>query len=265
MMNPKEEIISLENLSTGYRSNGKENIIVTRNISASLCAGELTCLLGRNGAGKSTLLKTLSGFIPPAGGAMRMNGRNLEDFPPLELARRVGVVLTDRPDMENMTAQDLVALGRSPYTGFWGRLSESDRRIVDEAMSLVRIENLKGRMVATLSDGELQKTMIAKALAQQTPVIFLDEPSAFLDFPSKVEIMMLLRKLAREENKTIFMSTHDLDIALKIADKVWLIDKEYGVSVGSPSQLARKGEIARYFNDGYVEYDEATNSFKIGG
>ena len=133
------------------------------------------------------------------------------------MSRLIGIVLTEKPDVQNMTIEELVGMGRSPYTGFWGTLDDEDKKIVGEAIQLVGIENLQGRMVHTLSDGERQKVMIAKALAQQTPIIYLDEPTAFLDFPSKVETMQLLRRLALEEQKTIFLSTHDVELSLQLA------------------------------------------------
>ena len=172
--------------------------MVAEGIDAAIRSGELTCLLGANGVGKSTLLRTLSAFQPKLGGEIMIAGKEIEAYTDKELSQTIGVVLTEKPDIRNMTVRELVALGRSPYTGFWGTLHDEDWQVVDEAIDAVRISSLRERMVHTLSDGERQKVMIAKALAQQTPVIFLDEPTAFLDFPSKVEMMQLLRRLARE-------------------------------------------------------------------
>ncbi len=147
-----------------------------------------------------------------------------------------------------MTVRELIGMGRSPYTGFWGKLSRADDEIVDKAIGLVNIHPLASRMLHTLSDGERQKAMIAKALAQETPVIYLDEPTAFLDFPSKVEIMQLLHHLTRETDKTIFsLSTHDLELALQIADKIWLMDKVNGITSGTPEDLALEGYLSRFF------------------
>lgn len=226
------ETIKAIGLTTGYRSGGKEKR-VGENINASLFSGELTALLGRNGAGKSTLMRTLAGFQPPLAGRVEVEGRRLSDYRGRELAQRVSVVLTEKPVLENMDAEALVGLGRAPYTGFWGGLSEKDREAVDRAIKLVGIENLRKREVQSLSDGERQKVMIAKALAQDTPVIFLDEPTAFLDYPSKVELMKLLGELAKSENKTVFVSTHDLEIALRLSDRFWMLDKEKGLTVTS--------------------------------
>ena len=202
----------LQNLSTGYHGRHRTHV-VAQHISAQLEVGCLTCLLGPNGAGKSTLLRTLANFQPAIEGRMLLDGQSLERYTPREIARCIGVVLTERPNVGDMTVEELVAMGRSPYTGFWGGLQAEDRMAVNEAIGLVGIEVLRRRRVQSLSDGERQKVMIAKVLAQQTPIIFLDEPTAFLDFPSKVEMMLLLRRLAHEMQKTVFLSTHDLELA----------------------------------------------------
>lgn len=257
-----EITVNLRNLSTGYIS-GRDTRIITSGINASLHAGELTCLLGQNGAGKSTLLKTLSSFIPAVKGDIELFGMPLGSYSNSALAKLIGVVLTDRVSLGNMSARELAGLGRSPYTGFWGGLSLEDKAIVDEAMALVGISSLSDRMVDTLSDGERQKVMIAKALAQQTKVIFLDEPTAFLDFPSKVELMQLLLSLARSQGKTVFMSTHDLELALLTADKIWLVDKSRGVTTGTPEDLALNGALASYFEREGVRFDASTGLFGI--
>ena len=249
-----EPAIRIESLSTGYRA--KNNVrIVARDISATINGGELTCLLGPNGAGKSTLLRTLSGFMPPIKGDITILGRNLRQYTDKELAKTIGVVLTEKTDLRNMSVEELVGLGRSPYTGFWGTLNDNDRQIVSDAIRMVGIESLRDRMVQTLSDGERQKVMIAKALAQQTPVIFLDEPTAFLDFPSKVELMQLLHNLSRTTGKTIFLSTHDLELALQLADTIWLIDQDNGVTTGSPVRLATDGSLKRFFSQRNISFD----------
>ena len=261
-MRHNTETIRVVGLETGYRS-GNKITVITRGISASLYSGELTCLLGPNGAGESTLLKTLTAFLPPVKGDIFIENKPLSDYSDAELSKVIGVVLTEKLNLNNMSVEELVGLGRSPYTGFWGHMNDNDRRIVAEAISLVGIESLSGRMIQTLSDGERQKVMIAKALAQETPVIFLDEPTAFLDYPSKVEIMQLLQRLAREKNKTIFLSTHDLELAHQIADKIWLLDKLHGVTIGTPEDLALDGEMSRYFHREGVVFDRESGLFKI--
>lgn len=256
------EPVKLVNLTTGYK-NKEASIPITDGIDAILYSSELTCLLGPNGAGKSTLLKTLSAFIPPLEGEIFIKGKVLGDYSPRELAKQMGVVLTERPIIDDITVQELVAMGRSPYTNLWDRLSDNDHLLISRALELVGIESFRDRRVDTLSDGERQKVMIAKVLAQETPIIFLDEPTAFLDYPGKVEIMQLLKSLARANHLTVFLSTHDLEIALQIADKVWLLDKENGLTIGSPQDLGDTGMIATYFNRPGLEYDSVNRMFRI--
>lgn len=258
----KQETVKVVNLTTGYSSK-KGNTEVTRDINASLYSGELTCLLGPNGAGKSTLLKTLTAFLAAIKGEILINGVRLNDYSDSDLSKEIGVVLTDKISLNNLSVDELIEMGRSPYTGFWGRMSSHDRKVVTEAIASVGITNLRGRMTQTLSDGERQKVMIAKALAQETPIIFLDEPTAFLDFHSKVEIMQLLKKLARDNNKTIFLSTHDLELALQVADKIWLIDGEHGVTIGTPEDLSIGGDMDMYFHRDGVVFDSNSGLFKI--
>ena len=241
----REETIRIEGLAIGYR--GRHGVKkVAEGITDTIYSGELTCLLGVNGAGKSTLLRTLSGFLPPVSGEITILGKPLRDYREKDLSTVIGVVLTERTNLQNMTVTELVGMGRSPYTGFWGRLSAADRRKVDEALLLVGIGALRDRLVQTLSDGERQKVMIAKALAQETPIIFLDEPTAFLDYPSKVEILQLLHRLSQEMGKTVFLSTHDLELALRVADRVWLMTKQGEVKSGSPENLVVDPETGRF-------------------
>lgn len=255
------ETIRLENLSIGYR-NGKNTRTVAEDINASLHSGCLTCLLGANGIGKSTLLRTLSAFQPKLSGNIFIGGKQIENYGKKELSRLIGVVLTSKPDVRNMTVSELVGLGRSPYTGFWGNLSEHDNVIVSRSIEMVGISSLSERMVYTLSDGERQKVMIAKALAQQTPVIFLDEPTAFLDFPSKVEIMQLLKHLSRETDKTIFLSTHDMSLALQISDCIWLMQNN-SLSIGTPNELARGKALSNFIERDGIIFDKETLTIRI--
>ena len=263
------ETIILKNLSIGYRTkNGTR--LVAEGINAAIRQGELTCLLGANGVGKSTLLRTLSAFQPALSGEVLIAndgnssdaGTSLTSLSDKELSRLIGVVLTEKPDVKNMTVRELVALGRSPYTGFWGTLHDDDWQVVDEAIDAVRIPQLRERMVHTLSDGERQKVMIAKALAQQTPIIFLDEPTAFLDFPSKVEMMQLLRRLAKEGQKTIFLSTHDFELALQVADRLWLMEPSR-LNVGTPRELAQSGALARYVERPGISFDAESLTVRV--
>lgn len=214
--------ITTNRLTVGYRGHR-----VVEDISLSLPCGRLVCLLGPNGAGKSTLLRTLCGFQPPIAGTVTISGSDITTMSAAEVARLVSVVLTDRPLTPSLTATEMVGMGRAPYTGFWGRLSDDDRRLVSEAMQTVGIDSLATRRMGRLSDGERQKVMIAKALAQHTPVIVLDEPTAFLDYPSKVAVMKTLARLAHDEGKTILMSTHDLELAAQLGDELMEIENKH--------------------------------------
>ena len=221
--------ITLTNLSVGYLRPRRTPLAVLTGLNATLHSGRLTCLVGANGIGKSTLLRTLAAFLPPLDGQILY--RSSEDAVPVNLsslsknrmARLVSVVLTAKPSVENLTAEQVVALGRSPYTNLWGTLRAADLQKVQWAMHAVGILPLQKRMVHTLSDGERQKVMIAKALAQDTPVMLLDEPTAFLDYHSKVEMLRLLHTLAHQTNKMLLLSTHDLEQALYAADALWVV------------------------------------------
>lgn len=262
-----KETVRLTDLSIGYQTKNHVKV-VAEHLNASINGGELTCLLGRNGIGKSTLLRTLSAFQPALGGEIILMPDGQTPTPLGQftdnstLSRLIGVVLTEKPDVRNMTTEELVGMGRSPYTGFWGTLSEEDRHIVEEAIELVGILPLKRRYVHTLSDGERQKVMIAKALAQQTPIIYLDEPTAFLDFPSKVEVMQLLHRLAHEQQKTIFLSTHDVELSLQISDCIWLMEPKQ-LSVGTPRQLADEGVLSRFIEHKGILFDPQTLTIRV--
>ena len=256
------ETIQLRDLGIGYQT--KHGVrIVAQHINGDIRSGELTCLLGANGVGKSTLLRTLSAFQPKTAGEILIEGREISTYTDKELSRHIGVVLTEKPDVRNMSVRELVSLGRSPYTGFWGTYSKDDLQIVDEAIALVGIEALSQRMVHTLSDGERQKVMIAKALAQQTPVIYLDEPTAFLDYPSKVEVLQLLRRISREAGKIIFLSTHDVELALQLADTIWLMTRGEAMAIGSPQELAENGTLGRFIERDGIRFDRETLTIRI--
>ncbi len=258
----KQNSIELKNLSIGYISK-KNKKVIADSIGASIYSGELTCLLGANGIGKSTLLRTLAAFQPKISGEIHIQGKKIEHYTEKKLAKRISVVLTEKPDIKNMSVKELIGLGRSPYTGFWGNLSDEDETIVNKAIELVHIEKLANQTINTLSDGERQKVMIAKALAQETPIILLDEPTAFLDFPSKVEIMQLLHQLSRKMDKTIFLSTHDLELALQIADTIWLMDQQKGIQIGTPEDLSLDGSLSHFFARKGIVFDQNSGLFRI--
>lgn len=279
-------MIELKDLTIGYAQKNNTKVVAS-GINATLHSGRLTCLIGANGIGKSTLLRTLSAFQPPLSGEIFIDNESpipLSTLTDKQLSRLIGVVLTEKPDVQNMTVFELVGLGRSPYTGFWGRLNEDDKEVVKESLRLVGIESLQDRLIQTLSDGERQKTMIAKALAQQTPVIYLDEPTAFLDYPSKVEMLTLLRHLARETGKTIFLSTHDMELALQIADELWLMTadtpssdtaespsnnglcqnpKETTLIIGTPRELAANGSLSHFIDRPGLHFDPQTLAIRV--
>ena len=232
-------VIEAENLSIGYRDGSKARQELYDSLTFSLYRGELTCLLGTNGAGKSTLLRTLGASQPALSGTLFLEGRSLYDYSATEISRRIGLVLTDRSLAGGLRVRELVALGRYPYTGFFGRLNRSDEKIVEYSLDRVGIKHKASDYFSELSDGERQKVMIAKALAQECPVVLLDEPTAFLDVPSRIEIISLLRELATAEKKTILFSTHDMEQALLLSDRLWLLSRQNGLQGNTGSFFPR--------------------------
>lgn len=251
------------NLSIGYNSKGRGATSLHENLNLELKAGELTFLLGPNGAGKSTLIRTLVGFQPKLGGEVTINGRSIDGYSELEYSKLVSVVLTERSSVGGMTVRELVGLGRYPHIGFFGILRRKDRQVVETAIEQVGISHLAGKYVSELSDGERQKAMIAKALAQETPVVVLDEPTAFLDLPSKIEVMVLLHELANNTNKSILLSTHDLELALQLADRIWLLSKGRQMVSGVPEDLVLSGEFNSFFEREGILFDRETGSFRV--
>lgn len=241
-MNP---IISAQGLSIGYRT-AHRTCVVHQGLTLALEGGGLTCLLGANGSGKSTLLRTLAALQPPLGGELLLQGRPLVAYTAKELARRIGIVLTERTQIVGLTVAELIALGRQPHTGFFGRLREHDRQLVRMAMDQVGIAHKAASSVAELSDGERQKAMIAKALVQECPVILLDEPTAFLDAPSRIDVMRLLRRLANQQGKAILLSTHDTHLAIALADRLWLLAPD-GLHMGTAHDMVAGGELDALF------------------
>ena len=255
-------ILQLENLSIGY-VNQRPRKVVHSGINLSLKKGELTCLLGTNGAGKSTLLKTLSGFQIGIEGKVFLEGEEIHYISKKKLARKLSVVLTDSIAAGNLTVYEVVSFGRYVYSDFFGRLTSKDDEMIRYALECVGISHFAQRNIVELSDGERQKVMIAKAIAQETPLILLDEPTAFLDLPSRVEIMLLLRKLSAETGKTILLSTHDLDLALQLADKIWLMAKSREIVSGTPEDLALSGMFNSFFDKESLSFDLNTGTFLL--
>lgn len=230
-MEQRTIIIEGKRLCIGYKT-GKSIKTIHKDLDFALRRGELTCLLGANGAGKSTLLRTLAAAQPPLGGRLELLGRPISEYSERERSRTIGVVLTDKTQTGGLTVYELVALGRQPHTGFFGRLHRADKEIIEHALHSVGIQNKANHYMAELSDGERQKAMIAKALVQECPLILLDEPTAFLDVVSRIEIMSLLHRLAAEEQKAILLSTHDIEQALILSDRLWLLTQGGGLECG---------------------------------
>lgn len=253
-------IIRTQALTIGY-ARKKEIYPVQTGLDLNVYRGEMICLIGPNGCGKSTLLRSLSGLQPILSGEIRIEDVLLSKQTLKEKARLIALVLTDRVDISNLTVYNLVSMGRNPYTDWLGNLSEEDHRKVCDALRQVHLEDYGERFLNELSDGECQRVMIAKALAQDTPVILLDEPTAHLDLPNRVEVMILLRKLAKETGKAIILSTHELDLAIQVGDKLWLMSPSGGIAVGSPEELIDGNQLQTVFANRAFHFDKATRRF----
>jgi len=261
----EQSIISTEDLKIGFLPQRamKSAKVVAQQINVALKGGQVVCLLGPNGSGKSTLIRTLSGLHAPLGGTIQLGGHDLTRFSIRQAAREISTVLTDRLTVGNLSVYELVSFGRSPYTGWFGSLTPKDNEIIEWAIEATGIEQFIDRDVLHLSDGERQKVMIARALAQDTSAILLDEPTAHLDLPNRVEIIRLLRELARETQKGILLSTHELDLALKAADHLWLINMKGEVFTGTPEDLVLDGTFESVFEQDSFDFDRATGSFTL--
>ncbi|MGL5318374.1 MAG: ABC transporter ATP-binding protein [Bacteroidales bacterium] len=256
-------MIEVNNLSIGYECRKQDPYIVQRQLSFRIAKGEMICLLGPNGCGKSTLLRTLSGLQPSFGGSIRIQDRELSQLKPRERALMISLVLTESVGIQSLRVTELLTLGRNPHTGFIGLLTDHDREIIDNALMLVQMSAFKDKVLSELSDGERQRIMIAKALVQDTPVIFLDEPTAHLDLPNRVEIMLLLHRLAQTTGKTIIISTHELELALQIADRVFLMKKQAGMTIDIPEDLVISGALQEVFENSSVRFDPYTGNFRM--
>ena len=237
------EILKTSSLSIGYDSK-----TIASDINVTLSEGDIIALVGPNGAGKSTLFKTFSTHIKPVDGKIELFGKDLQSYSPKERAKLLGIVLTERPDDMFLKVFDVVAAGRYPYTGMFGKLNDDDEKEIKVSLELVGVNHLADRVFNTLSDGEKQKVMIAKAIAQNTPIIMLDEPTAFLDYPSKIELFSLLKKLAKEQKKAILFSSHDLELLLRYTDNLWIMSKNKPFAAGHSSELLKNDVIKNYFD-----------------
>ena len=254
--------IELRHLRTGYTER-RRSVVISPDLSLSIRPGEIVMLMGPNGSGKSTLMHTMAGLLPPLAGEVQLGEKPLSSLTMKEVARQLSLVLTERIPAGNMDVWEVVTIGRYPYTGFRGVLSTEDERICEEALATCRLTELRERIFDTLSDGEKQRVMIARALAQETPLILLDEPTAHLDLPSRLEVTTMLRTLAHKLGKSILISTHELDLALGWADTIWLLDHSGAITAKAPEDLILDGDIERVFGDPRLRFDQERGEFSI--
>lgn len=259
----KEPIIQTKELTIGYRRKKVEYPVQVA-LNLNVYKGEMVCLIGPNGCGKSTLLRSISGIQPVLKGEIHIESLPLQRQSLKEKAKLIALVLTDKVEVNNLTVYDLISTGRNPYTDWLGTLSETDRERIQIAIKQVHLEGYEKRFLDELSDGERQRALIAKALVQDTPVILLDEPTAHLDLPNRVEIMILLRTLAEETHKAVILSTHELDLALQTADKLWLMSPgQGGIIIGPPEELIHNNSIQKVFANHCFSFTGDNGSIRI--
>ncbi|MGO4818905.1 ABC transporter ATP-binding protein [Flavobacterium sp. W22_SRS_FP1] len=254
-------ILKASDISIGY-SNKKENILISSGINLTLEKGKLISLIGANGIGKSTLLRTLTGIQKTLAGTVLLDGQNIHKMDSLSLAQNLSVVLTEKLPPSNLTVFELIALGRQPYTNWLGKLTELDITKINEAMELTQISNLATKKHYEISDGQLQKVLVARALAQDTPLIILDEPTTHLDLLHKVALFKLLKKLTQETQKCILFSTHDIDMAIQLSDEMIIMTPE-AVVQDEPCNFISKGSFNTLFKDEHIVFDSQKGKFII--
>ncbi len=256
MHTAQSPILTTHNLTVGYRK-GKQSTAILSGLNLSVATGTVVALLGRNGAGKSTLLRAITGAEKPIDGRVVIGGRDTATMSSREMSRKVGLVSTERIAAGGLTVIELVELGRQPHTGFTGRLAASDREAVAKAIASVGMEHMADRYMAELSDGERQKVMIARAIAQETPLIVLDEPTAFLDVASRIRTMQMLHTLARTQGKAVLLSSHDVQQSLLLADALWVITDDGQLVSGTTEEVVMSGAMSRTFADASIEFSAA--------
>jgi iron complex transport system ATP-binding protein len=261
-MTPFDAVLRTRALAVGYRTRRARRAVL-EDVNLAVDSGELVCLLGPNGIGKSTLLRTIARMQPPLWGSVELGGADLRAVSHAELARRLGVVLTERVAVEALTVRQIVGLGRYPHSGWFGGLTDRDRVVVGWAIDAVGVRHLAERDFSRLSDGERQRVMIARALAQEPVLLVLDEPTAFLDVPSRVELMGLLRQLTRDRPLAVVVSTHDLELALRTADTIWLVMPGGGVITGAPEDVVLSGAIGQAFEGRQIRFHQEERSFRL--
>lgn len=257
MGNDNKNILSVKGLTIGYGTK-----TVAKNIDFTLSTGTLCGIVGINGIGKSTLLRTLGSFQPKLSGSIQLKGKTLEDHSPSTLSKELSVVLTEQPASKNLTVQELIALGRQPYTNWLGTLSPEDKKHVQDSLDAFLLNDLKFSKCHELSDGQLQRVLIARAMAQDTSLILLDEPTTHLDLFHKVQILKMLQQLAHDQQKTILFTTHEIDLAIQLCDHILILDGNDN-PFGDPCELIEQKHFERLFPSEMVRFDAKTGSFKV--
>lgn len=245
--------ITTQALSVGFHSRKKQRILAS-NLNLNLASGQLTCLVGANGIGKSTLLRTLAGLQKPVAGTISIQNHDVKELPAAQRAKLLSIVLPGTPRFGDLTARQVVQLGRLPYSNWLGQLAESDHRAVEEALEQLDAISLAERSIVTLSDGERQKVLIARALAQATGIVILDEPTAFLDWSNRIVLLMKLKDLAHHKKLAILVSSHDLELVLNSADQLWVMNSEGNVVCGSTDEIIKTGLLEQVFSTPYGSF-----------
>ncbi len=257
----KNHFLHIKNLTTGFHIKRKRNIVLQSDISTELNSGEMICLLGSNGAGKSTLLRTLLGLQKKIKGIITYDDVPLYQISEKQLSTKVAIVLTNSINDVYLTVYEIVAMGRYPFAVFSGKLTNNDKNIIHNALKQVEMNGFSNKMFFTLSDGEKQKTLIARALVQETPFIFFDEPTAFIDAPGKIALMEMLSEIVKTQNKGILLTTHNINLALQYADKLWLLGKNLPFVQGIPEDLILQNVVQQYFKHNGIVFDLEQGKF----
>lgn len=262
-MKQKETTLHAENLTIGYQQK-KEVKTIAKDISFRLFPGELVGLIGANGIGKSTLLKTICGIIPPIAGNLHLSNLELQNYTPQTLAKKLSIVLTEKIPSSNLTVTEIIAMGRQPYTNWVGNLAQDDIAKIKEIIALLNLHDLKDYRSYELSDGQLQKVLLGRALAQDTPIIILDEPTTHLDIYHKTLILKLLKDIAEKTRKTILFSTHEIELAIQLCDQMLLLTKDEFIQ-DSPQGLISQNKFDAMFPNDLLQFDKVSETFKVAG